>query len=753
MHVAFRENSRTLRQTKTIQPIRVGFLGTGYIADWHAKAIRSISAASLDAVCDKDAVRAQSFCQRHGAGAWYDSLDAMLQECRGKLDVVHVLLPPDLHASAASSLIDQGLHVFLEKPMATTPLDCAELIEKASERNLALGVNHNFLFAPVYERLRDDLSAGRLGQPDHVTITWNRELDQLQSGPFNLWMLRDPRNILLEIGPHCLATMLDLVGPLELDMVRASNPVTLRAGQEFYRRWTIQADSGPVAATVNLSFSPGFTEQLIHVRGSMASATVDFERNTYSLHQHTHYGLDIDRFRMTTREAAVLRSQAWRTLGNYGLSKLKLSTKGSPYGLSITRALKSFYAGLGGPLDRRLSAELGREAVNLCIAIGQQGLGDPAARESVVALQTAPAVAAGGTPAEILILGATGFIGRELARQLIEAGHRIRVLVRNPGKLPDDLLGPEVEIVRGDLARPEDLLRAVHGTRVVYHLARANVKTWEEFVEQDIEVTRSVAEACLAAGVSRFIYTGTIDSYYSVVCAGTITEETPLDPHIAWRISMPVPRPHRKSFSWPCTATGRCRWSSSGRASSSAGVEVRSTGESACGRTTRSASSGGKAVTRSRWSSSRTWPCALVLALDAPKIEGESFNLVAHTDITALDYLRALEDHAGIAIQKFPTPLWKFYATDLAKWVVKKLVKHPDQRKPSYRDWEARTQKARYDCTKARNLLKWKPVCDREEIIRRGIQIPASEILPPSRGCNQNRQADLAGSRPAEHAR
>ena len=77
--------------------------------------------------------------------------------------------------------------------------------------------------------------------------------------------------------------------------------------------------------------------------------------------------------------------------------------------------------------------------------------------------------------------------------------------------------------------------RAMDGSRVVYHLARANVKTWDEFVEQDIEVTRRVAEACLSSRVQRLIYTGTIDSYYAGSRAGTITEATPLDPQIAWR--------------------------------------------------------------------------------------------------------------------------------------------------------------------------------------------------------------------------
>jgi len=72
---------------KAVQPIRVGFLGTGYIADWHAKALSMISAVSLDAVCDKDKPRAQAFGQRYGVSQCYESLDAMLEDADLDLDV------------------------------------------------------------------------------------------------------------------------------------------------------------------------------------------------------------------------------------------------------------------------------------------------------------------------------------------------------------------------------------------------------------------------------------------------------------------------------------------------------------------------------------------------------------------------------------------------------------------------------------------------------------------------------------------
>ena len=709
-------------------PVRVGFLGTGYIAEWHVRALEMIPGVKLVAVCDKDLTRAASFGQRHQNVHVYDALDKMLGDKNIHLDVVHVLLPPDLHASATALLFDQGIDVLLEKPMATTTEECDDLVVKAASTGCSLGINHNFLFMPVYEQLRSDLRSGKLGRPDQITITWNRSLDQLQTGPFNLWMLRDPRNIILEIGPHCLALMLDLVGRLEVAGVQASNRVSLPAGRKFYRRWNVQAGSGTVGVSLNFSFTPGFTEQVIHIRGTAASATVDFERNTYLVHQHTRHGLDFDRYRMLRREAGSLVAQARQTLSGYLLSKFKLSTRGNPYGVGITRALQAFYSGLGQTMDPRLCPQFGRNVVDLCSMIGQLGTGEVVTPSNAIptcTLTTSPPA----SRAEIVVLGATGFIGQELARQLVIQGHAIRVLVRNPARLPDDLRGPNVEVITGDLIRSDDLEKAITDSRIVYHLARANVKTWEEFTEQDIEVTRKVAEICLARSVQRLIYTGTIDSYYAGANAGTITEETPLDPQIARRNlyarakaaseeilgtlhreqGLPVVTfrpgivigPGGSPFHW---GIGMWSWN--------AVCQI-----------------WGKGCTPLPFVLVDDVVRALISGMSTTGIEGQSFNLVANSDLSAMDYLKALEACSGITFQKFPTPPWSFYAADLAKWVVKQMVRHPDQRKPSYRDWESRTQRAHYDCGKARHMLNWKPVDDRDEMIHRGIQQPAADFL------------------------
>jgi nucleoside-diphosphate-sugar epimerase len=120
---------------------------------------------------------------------------------------------------------------------------------------------------------------------------------------------------------------------------------------------------------------------------------------------------------------------------------------------------------------------------------------------------------------------------------------------------------------------------------------------------------------------------------------------------------------------------------------------------------------------------------ALVAALDAPGVEGESFNLVADPCLTAQDYLDALDRHGRFRIRRHATPITRFYAADLAKWLVKVAVRHPDRRFPSWRDWESRTQRARFDCTRAKARLGWRPVSDRQTLIRLGIEEPLDDLL------------------------
>ena len=113
---------------------------------------------------------------------------------------------------------------------------------------------------------------------------------------------------------------------------------------------------------------------------------------------------------------------------------------------------------------------------------------------------------------------------------------------------------------------------------------------------------------------------------------------------------------------------------------------------------------------------------ALVRGIQAPGLEGRSYNLIDVPLLSANEYLIELQRLARIRLCVKHRPIWRFYATDFGKWVLKLAVGHPDRfRRPSYQDWESRTQKAFFDCDRARIDLGWAPASDRERMVKEGI--------------------------------
>jgi predicted dehydrogenase/nucleoside-diphosphate-sugar epimerase len=728
----------------------VAILGAGYIADWHCRALRDVQPV---AVCDRDAGRARLLADRYRIPRTFTDLATMLAEA--KPDVVHVLLPPDHHFEAAEQALRANVHVLLEKPMAVTAEECRSLGELAMQHGRAVGVNHNFLFDPVYERLRADVRAGKLGRLDQVTINWNRELGQIRGGPFGGWLFREPGNVMLEVGPHSAAHLLDLVGQPDRLTAEADRPIELPTGTEFCRRWQAHAKVGETVVDLNWSFEAGHPEHNIHVRGTAGSATADMERGTYVLRRGGASGQDdIDRYGATTKEGRSIRRQARCNFGRYVLSKFRLSRRGSLFGTSIARALESFYRGLPAPADERLSSSFAGDVVDLCKRIGadaknltlptplpvsgrgEEDLGSSPPSpvgKGVGGLGSSPAPS---LPARLpqsrergecsLVLGGTGFIGKALVRRLVDSGRSVRLLVRDPAGLPKSLRELPLDVVRGDLNDAESVDQAFAGVRDVFHLARGGGKIYDDYVRSDLKPTEAVAAACLKHGIRRLVYTGTIDSL-DTSTARTIDGDTPVDPniqrrnqyarikaeaerrllelHAARKLPVVIIRPGvvvgagASPFHW-----GVAWWP-------------------------------GPFVCRFLGRGDNPLPLvlvddvarALVRATEVDGIEGESLNLVAETDITARDYVEALARATETWIDVRPRSALRYYLNDLAKYVVKVLVRHPGRRLPSYRDWAARGQYARFDCSKAKRLLGWQPVTDRTTLLREGVEVPARE--------------------------
>ena len=704
------------------ETLRVGFAGAGYIADWHAQALAAIPTAELVAVCDPSVEAAERLAATSGVTETFRDLATMLK--RADLDVVHVLAPPECHYHLASQALQSAVHVYLEKPMCVSKAEAHGLIRMAEQHKRALGVAHNFTFYDPYVRLRDDVHCGRLGQLDQVRLTWHFELPQVRSGPFDAWMLRQSGNIMLEIGPHPVSVLLDLVGmPAEWHVV-VSRPVDLPNGRPFYRRWQALTEVNNTAVDLSFSFGPGMADRAIHLRGSLGRAQLDYDANTYWLDRRSTLPDDFDRYTRTRRAASSMTRQSRATLRDCVMSKFRLTKRGNPYGISICNAARAFYQAVadGSPQDDRLCGATGVDVLSCCQAIVERsGVRDAeAAPQSMAKTRGDPTV---------LVTGGTGFIGRVLVRRLAEAGHVVRVVTRrNRVGLPNT--HGRVQYMRGDLRRPDDIRNALVGIDAVFHLARGDGKTRSDFRSTGIEPTRRLVEACLSQGIRRLIYTGTIDSYYAGDGARKITEDTPSDPHID----------RRNNYAWTKATEERMLL----RMYRDYGLPVV---------IVRPGIVIGQGGTPFHWGVGmwhdpgvcQLWgngdnPLPFVLVGDVADamvktmltdgIEGRSYNLVDTPLLSARDYLAVFEECTCWELQKRSTPIWRFYAVDMVKWIAKAILRHPGRdRVPSYRDWQSRTQRAEFDCSRARRELDWQPCSDKQHMIDLGIIVPGMEMM------------------------
>lgn len=179
-------------------PLSVGVAGFGFWGTKLARNIAEASATRLVAVCDPSVDR------REAAAAQYPgaSTVAGIEDLLGleELDAVVLATPEATHHANAVAALRRGKHVLVEKPLALSVVDCAEMEELAAMRGLTLMVGHTFLYSAPVRLLRRLVGSGELGS---VLYCYAQRL--------NLGAIRSDVSAMWDLAPHDLSILLHVL--------------------------------------------------------------------------------------------------------------------------------------------------------------------------------------------------------------------------------------------------------------------------------------------------------------------------------------------------------------------------------------------------------------------------------------------------------------------------------------------------------------------------------------------------------------
>ncbi len=141
--------------------IRAAVIGVGAMGKHHARVYNDLENVELVAVADPDEGRRLALARRYKVTAYADHEDLLKQE---RVDVVSVAVPTVLHREVARSVIQRGVHLLIEKPIASTVQEAQEVIDQAARAGVTLAVGHIERFNPAVTELKRRLADGDLGR-------------------------------------------------------------------------------------------------------------------------------------------------------------------------------------------------------------------------------------------------------------------------------------------------------------------------------------------------------------------------------------------------------------------------------------------------------------------------------------------------------------------------------------------------------------------------------------------------------------
>lgn len=243
---------------------------------------------NLVGVCDMNESVLKQVASKYGVSKTYTDYSLMLRELRP--DVVIICTPPALHKKQVIEALEGGSNVLVEKPMALTTDDCQKMVDAAKASGKKLGIMHNQVFNPAFDKACDLVASGAIGKFLGMRIFLLTPVDDMTSTEKH-WAHRLPGGVLGETGPHAVYLALALlknVTDVHIFSKKLLPEYPWSAAEDF--RFDIVADNG--IASVALMYGSNQSAAEVEIIGTEGMLKLDLQTRIL-VHQNRKVGHEL----------------------------------------------------------------------------------------------------------------------------------------------------------------------------------------------------------------------------------------------------------------------------------------------------------------------------------------------------------------------------------------------------------------------------------------------------------------------------
>jgi predicted dehydrogenase len=293
--------------------VKVGLIGTGFVADIHAAAARLVPEVEVVAVASPTPGKTKHFAQERGIpNAFEDYRDLLKLK---DVELVTLALPNHLHARACLDAAAAGKHVLCEKPLCRTLEEADRMIDACRRAGVLLLYAEELCFAPKYVRAKRLVDEGALGRV--FLVKQSEEHD----GPHMPWFWdveKSGGGVLLDMGCHSVEFARWVFGKPKVKSVWASMNTHVHADKtkgEDHSLCVVEYEGGQVGLAENSWAKRGGVDDRCEVYGSAGFTRADLLRGSALLtYSEAGYGYAVEKAATTKGYTFTMFEEVW----NYG---------------------------------------------------------------------------------------------------------------------------------------------------------------------------------------------------------------------------------------------------------------------------------------------------------------------------------------------------------------------------------------------------------------------------------------------------